>query len=88
MKNLRTKLSYALYALLCAVYLMGCRQGWNVKAGQIWVKEYNIDNPYEPIKRDTIVIIDVIGDYAQYKRNGKLMSDNKYWIPVNGRLLK
>lgn len=88
MKNLRTKLSYALYTLLCAVFLIGCRQGWNVEAGQTWVKEYNVNNPYEPIERDTIVIIDVIGDYVQYKRNGELMSDDKYWIPVNARLIK
>ena len=88
MKRFKTLISYTLYTLLCAVFLVGCRQGWNVEAGQTWVKEYNIDNPYEPIQRDTIYIIEVIGDHVQFKRHGELMSDDKYWIPVNARLVK
>ena len=88
MNKIKTLTRYALYTLLCAVFLTGCRQGWNVEAGQTWVKEYNIDNPYEPIERDTIYIIDVIGDHVQFTRNGVLRSDYKYWIPVNGRLVK
>lgn len=60
----------------------------NIKVGQIWVKEYNIDNPYEEVERDTIVILDVNGDYALYTKNGHTYSIKLFSIPVNGRLIK
>ena len=88
MKYFKSLTRHALSILLCGVFFIGCTQGWNVEAGQTWVKEYNVDNPYEPIERDTIHIIDVIGKHVQFTRNGELRSCDKFWIPVNGRLLK
>lgn len=63
-------------------------QGYKVQEGQIWIKEYNTENPFEQIQRDTIVIMSVKGEYCQYKKHGEVYSDRRYWIPVNGRLLK
>jgi hypothetical protein len=60
----------------------------NVRAGQIWVKEYDCDNPFEECKRDTVYIIEVRGEYAKYKRHGRIMSEDVYWIPVNARRIK
>lgn len=89
MKNILSRLmnkGYWLNLMLCAVLCAGCKP--SVKEGQIWVKEYNLDNPFEEIQRDTLIIIRVSGDYVKYKRRGKIMSDDKFWIPVNARRIK
>lgn len=88
MKTLKLLQINFIQILLSVSLLIGCSQGWDVEQGQIWVKEYNIDNPYEEIKRDTIYIIQVCGDYVKFKRKGKIMNDNKFWIPVNARKIK
>ena len=81
-------LTKAFFILLVMCCFLSCKQGWNVKKGQIWIKEYNLGNPYEQVERDTIIILEVCGDFVKFKRNGKIQSDDKYWIPVNARLLK
>lgn len=74
--------------LILTILLSSCEQGWNVKKGQIWIKEYNVDNPYEKVIRDTLVILETSGEYAKYIRNGEIESCEKFWVPVNARLLK
>jgi hypothetical protein len=59
-----------------------------VRPGQIWVKEYDIDNPFVQPKRDTVKILDVKGEHVLFTRHGDTLSDKKYWIPVNARLIK
>ena len=71
MKNL---IKYGCYTLLCAVLFSSCSD--EVQEGQIWVKEYNLENPYEPIERDTVIILEVVNGYAKYKRDGKQIVNN------------
>jgi len=60
----------------------------NIKAGQVWVKEYNLDNPYKKIERDTIRVLEVKNDYALYVRGHDTISDRCIWIPINARLIE
>lgn len=83
-----TKAFFILLVICCFLSRCNNNRNWNVKKGQIWIKEYNVENPYEQVERDTIIILEVWGDFVKYKRHGEIQSDNKYWIPVNARLLK
>jgi hypothetical protein len=82
--------------LLCAVYFTGCcelsnnKQIFNdeVSAGQIWVYEMNTKNPFEEIVRDTMYVIDVRGDYVQYKKEGIIRSMSINWFIVGSRRIK
>lgn len=60
----------------------------NVRKGDIWVKEFDTDNPFEEVKRDTLHIIDVKGDYCLYINNGDTISDTKHWTVICGRRIK
>lgn len=66
--------------------LQSCNPGYQVEGGQIWIREYNIGNPYKKVERDTLTILEVRGDFALYECNGKILSDRKYWITVNSYL--
>jgi hypothetical protein len=59
-----------------------------IKKGQKWVKEYNVNNPFEEVERDTVIILEVQGDYIKFKRNGEVGSHHKHWIRVSARLLE
>lgn len=89
MRKLNTKTITAIVAncLLCLVF-QSCFFGYEVKEGHFWVKEYEIDNPYENARRDTVYILEVNGEYCKYIRYGDTMSTKRFWIPVNGRLIK
>ena len=53
--------------MLCFVLSACSKQEEEVKAGQIWVQEYDAGNPFEQLPNDTIYILDVRKDYCQYK---------------------
>ena len=75
-----------LYAVFCAVLCVGCKP--KIEVGQIWIKEYNTDNPFEEIDRETVEILRVSGKWVKYKREGRIGSCEDYLIPVNARRLK
>lgn len=62
----------------------------NVKIGQTWIKEYDIDNPYKEVDRDTIDVIDIKDNYVLYvdRETGDTLSNQKYWVVVSARKLK
>ena len=62
----------------------------NIKVGQVWVKEYYDDDPFKEVKRDTIDIIDVKGDYVLYVNRScnDTISNTKHWTALCARRLK
>jgi hypothetical protein len=97
MKNRkRFQIGFMIYLSLIIIALGGMvissymRMHPNIKVGQVWVKEYDTDNPYKEVRRDTIVIIDVKDDYCLYvnKNTGDTISDTKHWAIVCARKIK
>ena len=44
---------------------------------QVWVMDWEVENPFEKPLRDTIHILSVKGDYIQYRMDGVVYSDHK-----------
>lgn len=86
---------YLIWIIVWCVVILGMvvsnymRMHPNVKKGDVWVNEYNSDDPFEEVRRDTIHIIDVKGDYCLYFNNsGDTISSTKHWAVVCARKLK
>lgn len=92
----KIKLGFLIILMICVIVMIGMLISSyiyhhpNVKAGQVWVKEYFIDDPYREVRRDTIVIINTKGDYCLYinKSSGDTVSDTKHWAVICARRLK
>ena len=81
MKNLKTKLSYAIYFMLVA-FAVGCTNDKvSIKVGQTWKYTYNDDNPYEKATINYKEVIEITGEYVLYIENKKdTLNENKFWF--------
>lgn len=61
----------------------------NFEKGQVWVYEYQPDNPFNNATIDTNVIIDVKGDYIMYKNSWEdsAVQSKRYFL-IGSRLIK
>ena len=67
----------------------------SIEVGEVWVYEYNVDNPYETVTRDTLLIVSDSGDYVQYRvfgeghsKQGDIKNKSKRSIYGFGRRIK
>lgn len=58
-----------------------------LEVGQVWVYDYD-KNPFKNVRRDTMRIVDIKGDYVQYELRGKLDSSDKYLFKIGSRRIK
>ena len=56
--------------------------------GQVWVFEMNTENPFLEVKRYTLFVLDVRGDYVQYKQNGIIRNSKTSMFKVVNRKIK
>jgi len=95
------KLTFILFIVVClsmmamAVYTLRntnrrlMKTDVKLEVGQVWVAEYNLDNPYKKVQRDTLKILDLKNDYILYLKNGKdTCSDKRFWFLISTRLVK
>lgn len=88
--KLTGKTAIAAMCLLCFV-LPACDdviKQVEIAPNQIWVKEYEADNQFEQIRRDTVIVLDVQNGYVKYIRHGETKSDKIWWVTVNARRVK
>jgi len=78
----------SIIVLLSAANGIPFRKNKKINPGQIWVKEYNLNNPFQKPTRDTIIILDVKNGYAKYTKSGDTASEKCELIPANARLIK
>ena len=53
-----------------------------IKVGQVWLYIQDDENPFEKTIIDTCYVLDVKGDYVQWKQDGIIRNDKKYWFRV------
>lgn len=76
-------------ALIYCIYDFTKPYTTTFKKGQVWVYEYQPDNPFDNAKIDTNVIIDVKGDYVMYKNSWKDSEvESKRYFLISSRLIK
>jgi len=57
--------------------------------GQVWVYEFgDAENPFEEVRRDTVVVLDVIGDYVLYSQRGCTFNGTKDYFLLGSRRIK
>ena len=59
-----------------------------VRAGQTWVYEYGLDNPYETPIIDTLYVLEVRDGYIKYKHYTGIRNRSLYWFKVGTRRIK
>jgi len=59
-----------------------------IEAGQVWVHEYNKDNPFKEIKRDTAIVLDVKYDYVKYVEGKDTNSCSSDWFILCAKQIK
>lgn len=59
----------------------------NIENGQIWIKEYVKETPYNKGVYDTVEVIDVIDDFSLIKHNGDTLVWETDIVKLNRKLL-
>jgi hypothetical protein len=75
-------------SLIIFVLCFSCNITPNVQRGQVWTKSFFVDNPFEKTQTDTLVIIDVKGNFVQYRTKNGIYSDRISFFEHNAKRIK
>lgn len=88
---MKPKLSIKFLNLSCVSFMLClvlCSCNPSVEAGQVWVKSYFVDNPFEKTQTDTLYILEVKGDWMKYKKGNRIDSDRLSLFRRNSKRIK